>query len=247
MMAGLGAETAALEVADDYLLLEATLGHAATQAGRTTALLPAARQRQQDAEAQKAKEREKQRQAREAEDRLEVAKGQELEDIESLRPRLDGDWNGVQRRWLAGINRGLDNLAVRIIDQARTLGELHDILSDAQSLLAQAEDAQFQQAQIAAALGMRALAPASVPINANSRVPPANDQRPPVYVCGDCRQPFSAPDHDDGDGEDYCPNPDCGERLVPDVNWLDGEELRPYQRSGACRTPLPSHDRVNHQ
>jgi hypothetical protein len=46
-----------------------------------------------------------------------------------------------------------------------------------------------------------------------------------VYVCRDCRQPFGAPDHDDGDGEDYCPNPDCGERLIPDENWLDPEEL----------------------
>jgi hypothetical protein len=120
MMGGLEPEPAALEVADDVLLMEATLGHAATRAGRTTALLPAAQQRQRDAEVRKTKEREKQRQARELEDRLEVGKGQELEDIESLRPRLDGDWNQVQRRLFAGLNRGLDNLAARIVDQLTT-------------------------------------------------------------------------------------------------------------------------------
>jgi hypothetical protein len=32
---------------------------------------------------------------------------------------------------------------------------------------------------------------------------------------------FSAPEHDDGDGEDYCPNPDCAHRLIPDENWLE--------------------------
>jgi hypothetical protein len=65
--------------------LEATLGHAALETGGTTALLPAAQQRQRDAEARKAKRREDQRRAREAEDRLEVARGQELETIDSLR------------------------------------------------------------------------------------------------------------------------------------------------------------------
>jgi hypothetical protein len=46
-----------------------------------------------------------------------------------------------------------------------------------------------------------------------------------IYLCANCRQPFSTPDHDDGDGEDYCPNPDCGEKLVPDENWLDADDV----------------------
>jgi hypothetical protein len=227
MMGGVDAKTAAREVADEVPLLKATLGHAAAQAGATTALLPGAQQRQRDAEARKAKEREKQRQAREAEDRLEVAKGQELETIDSLRPWLDGDWNGVQRRWLAAINRGLDNLAARIIDKAGSLDELQDIISDARPLLAHAADTQHQQAQIGAAQTLRGFTPAAVPITTNSWTPAANNALSPplVYVRGDCRQPFAEPDHDDGDGEDYCPNPDCGERLVPDENWLDLEDV----------------------
>jgi hypothetical protein len=176
--------------------------------------------------ARKAKEREKQRRDRETEDQLEVAKGQELETIDSLRPWLDGDWNGVQRRWLAGINRGLDNLAARIIDKAGSLGELQDILADAQPLLAQAAEAQRQQAQIAAAQTPHGFAPAT-PITAHSRArhETRDEELALAYVCADCWQPFTEPDHDDGDGEDYCPNPKCGEKLLPDENWLDAEGI----------------------
>jgi hypothetical protein len=107
------------------------LGHAAVEAGRTTAVLPAAPQRQRDVEARKAKERHKQRRARELADQLELAKGQELETVELLRPNKEGDWNDVQRRWLAGINRALDGLAERIVNEAASLGELSDIMDDA--------------------------------------------------------------------------------------------------------------------
>jgi hypothetical protein len=41
---------------------------------------------------------------------------------------------------------------------------------------------------------------------------------PLAYVCADCRQLFTEPDHDDGDGEDYCPNPDSPEKLIPEEN-----------------------------
>jgi hypothetical protein len=223
MMADLDAETAALEVADDYLLLEATLGHAAAQTGPTTALLPAARQRQRDAEARKAKERDEQRRAREAEDRLEVAKGQELETIDSLRPWLDGDWNGVQRRWLAGINRGLDNLAARIVDQARTLSDVEDILADARPLLAQAADAQLQQAQIAATQVGRTFSDAAITAGSwarNDRMLPAasSGHKPASYACADRRRLFD----EDDDGECYCPN--CGV-LLTDESCLNTEDL----------------------
>jgi hypothetical protein len=158
-----------------------------------------------------------------------VAKGQELQSIESLRPRLDGDWNQAQRRLFAGLNRGLDNLAARIVENASSLGELQSIIGDARPLLARAADAQRQQAQIAAAQSMHPRLPACAPISASSWTRAVTNRHTltsaPVYVCADCRQPFSEPDHDDSDGGDYCPNPDRGEWLVPDVNWLDAEAL----------------------
>jgi hypothetical protein len=102
-------------------------------------------------------------------------------------------------------------------------------LADARPLLAQAADARPQQAQIYAAQDISAPVPADVPVTPDSWTRAASDYlavapRPP-YVCADCWQLFAHPDHDEGDGEDYCPNPDCGERLVPDENWLDAEEV----------------------
>jgi hypothetical protein len=202
------------------MVLEATLGHTETETRQGSALLPAAQKRQRDVELRKACERQKQREARQLADRLEVAKGQALTDIDRLRPRLDGDWNEVQDRLFGGINRALTGLAERI-GNARNPGELQDIVADAEPLLARAADAQHQQGQIAATQDRQALRATLNPITVDSWTQ-TNGHRPTGYACAVCRKPFHEPDEDD-DGECYCPN--CGVLLVTDDNCLKPEDL----------------------
>jgi hypothetical protein len=133
----------------------------------------------------------------------------------------------VQRRRLTGINRGAGQSGgPDIVDQARDLGELEDILQDARVLLAEAADAQQQQAQVAAAQEGRTFSAA--PITAGSwgtkdRTPLAagNGHRPAGYACVHCRKPIREPDEDD-DGECYFPN--CGV-LLTNENCLKAEDL----------------------
>jgi hypothetical protein len=99
----------------------------------------------------------------------------------------------------------------RVFDEARRCKGLEEVI------LAQAERT---------ALGCQPSAVLDVPVrDVEGRELANRGPETPAFACADCRHPFTRPDHDDDDGEDYCPNPDCGERLIPDENWLDAKEL----------------------
>jgi hypothetical protein len=224
---------AALAVGDSYLVTAASAGDTAKEGevGPAAAALPSTEERRRKAHADRERLLAQRRQANADQTRLDGAKGQAVGRLQTCRPDPEV-FPDYQRPFVEGVVGKIDGRITRI-DAAGSLEEVAEIVDHAEQdrvfddarqckhleevILAQAEGTalSFQPSNVIDVAGW----------DVEDREPVNSRPRTPGYACGDCGQPFSTPDHDDGDGEDYCPNPDCGERFVPDENWLDIEDL----------------------